>query len=60
MLRTGGGMSTIHETEQRKKLPMKKQLKMFDIWTDNSIPSPDGRNEVHLSKKAYVRKSKMP
>ena len=49
-------MSTIHETGRRKKLLMKKQLKIFDIWIDNSIPSPYGRNEVHLSKKAYIKK----
>ena len=47
------------ETRGRQKLPSETQLKIFNTWIENSIPSTDGRNgrnEVNLSKREYIKK----
>ena len=47
------------ETRCRQKLSSETQLKIFITWVENSIPSTNGRNgrnEVNLSKREYVKK----
>ena len=46
------------ETRGRQKLPFETQLKIFNTWIENSIPSNDGRNsvnELNLSRREYIK-----